>query len=131
VDLTAPVGQGLYYLVRAENDEICGAGHHNGGLTDGDAVYAAVTDTNDQPIPGEVTDLMVNLANGVHVRLDWSAPTDAVEYNVHRATDPQPGEFLLLGETPQVYFDDEGSGANANSYYYLVRATNACGEEGP
>lgn len=131
VDATAPIGQGVYYLVRAENDETCGGGPNNGGLTDSVNVYAAVTDTDQQPVPGEVTDLVVTLVNGAHVRLDWSAPADAARYHVYRSTSPQPGGFALLGQTEETFHDDIGSGANANAYYYLVQAANACGQEGP
>jgi hypothetical protein len=131
VDGTAPLAEPVYYLVRAENDESCGSGPNNGGLTDGDAVYAPATDTNVQPIPGAITDLMVRLVNGAHVRLEWTAPENAARYNAYRSTDPQPGGFLPLGETQETFLDDEASGANANTYFYLVHGANTCGQEGP
>jgi hypothetical protein len=131
VDGTAPVGQTSYYLVRAENDESCGAGPANGGLTDDNTIYASALNTDDRPLPGAVTDLAVSLANAAHVRLEWSAPSDTAFYRLYRSTESTPGGFLLLGETEATFYDDESVGANANSYYYLVHAANACGQEGP
>ncbi|MBD3868529.1 MAG: hypothetical protein IFK94_10440 [Acidobacteria bacterium] len=130
VDNTAPTGQQVYYLVRAESDETCGGGPNNGGMTDSGTVYAAVTDTDTQAVPGEVTGFAVDLSNSVHVRLSWSAPPNASGYRVYRSTDPQPGTFLQLGETSETFLDDTGAGANANRYYYKVAGVNACGQEG-
>ncbi|UCF67275.1 MAG: S8 family serine peptidase [Acidobacteriota bacterium] len=131
VDESAPLDVPVYYLVRAETDETCSTGPNNGGLTDDNSVYVPVTDTNDQPIPGAVTDLAVSLVNRAHVRLSWSAPADAAEYHAYRSEEPQPESFQLLGDTKTTQFDDEASGANEVSYFYLVNAANACGQEGP
>ena len=130
VDSTAPIGTQVYYIVRAETDETCSTGPNNGGLVDENTVEVAVSDTDSQPVSGAVVDLAVDLINDVHIRLVWSAPADAYEYNVYRSTEPSQG-FLLLGETMETMWDDETVGANANSYYYTVRAANACGQETP
>ncbi len=130
VDNAAPLGQQVYYLVRAESDETCGTGPNNGGGTDSGAVYMAATDTDSQVVPGEVPGVAVDLSNTVHVRLTWSAPSGAAGYRVYRSSSPQPGTFLLLGETAETDLVDTGSGANANRYYYKVVGVNACGQEG-
>ncbi|GEM_PF-666302 len=130
VDNTAPAGQQVYYLVRAESAETCGSGPNNGGVMDSGAVYAAATETSEQPVPGAIDDLLVTLVNDVHVRLTWSAPSGASKYNVYRSESPQPENFQFLGETEATFFDDETVGANANRYFYKVNAVNACGVEG-
>ena len=133
VDLTAPTGQQVYYAVRAEtNGNGCSDGPNNGGLMDSNTATVAAIDTDQQPLPTDVDDLTVELINDVHVRLNWSSTPDTAQYNVNRSTgNAEPDQFILLGQTQSVVFDDEGSGANANTYFYLVNSANACGDEAP
>jgi hypothetical protein len=131
VDESAPTDTTSYYLVRAENAETCSDGPNNGGVTDGGAVYVPVEETLDRPVPGEVGEVDVSLVNEAHVRIEWVAPSDAAEYRVYRSTEPQPETFALLDTTEETFLEDLNSGANANTYFYLVKAANACGEEGP
>lgn len=128
-DTSAPTDQDLYYLVQAENDETCGTGPNNGGMTADNAVYAAVTETTSRPDPEEVTTLRIDMVNYAHVRLSWEATYGATTYRIYRSEDPQ-GEFVLLGEMDELLYDDMNEGGNANSYYYLVKGVNACGQEG-
>jgi hypothetical protein len=115
VDASAPTDQSTHYLVRAENDETCGSGPNNGGLTDGNATYVAADETTSLPNPAEVAGLHGDLVNHAHVRLSWTAAPGATLYRVYRSATPQSGDFA----------------GNANSYFYLVRAVNACDAEGP
>jgi fibronectin type 3 domain-containing protein len=130
-DTTAPSDATLYYLVRAESDETCSTGPNNGGVTDANTVYAAVSETTSQPLPPEVGTVRVDLVAHSHVRLEWDAVADATSYRIYRATSPQPDQFGLLSETDGTVFEDVGEGANANTYYYKVVPVNACGQAGP
>lgn len=130
-DAGAPAGQALYYLVRAENDEACGTGPANGGVTDANEAYVAVSPTTSQPTPAVVDTVAVELVAATHVRLTWDAVGAATSYRIYRSTSPTPDQFGFLAEVDGTVFEDLGEGANANSYYYLVRAVNACDVEGP
>ena len=57
-DTTAPGNVTVYYVVRAENDETCGGGPNNGGLIEGNLVYAEAIDVTGQPPPGDVGDTL-------------------------------------------------------------------------
>jgi len=129
-DISAPAGT-LHYLVRAENDESCSGGPNNGGLLDDNAVYVPVTETASRPTPGAVSGLSVTRPSLAHVRLAWMAATDATSYRVFRSLSPLPGEFGVLGTADGLLYDDLGSGATLESYFYLVRGVNPCGSEGP
>ncbi len=131
VDASAPTDQTSYYLVRAENDETCAAGPHNGGVTDANAAYAAVGETTSRPLPPEVTTVTVGVVAGTHVRLSWDAVPDAASYRIYRSPTPDPADFGLLGTTSTTVYDDIGEATNANTYYYKVVPANACGDEGP
>ena len=131
VDAAAPDGSTLYYLVRAENDETCGTGPNNGGMTDGNAVYVPVSTSSSQGIPVAIEPLLGDLVNRAHVRLSWPAVADATQYRVYRSATPDPAGFVLLGETAALYYEDAGEGGTLNAYYYLVKGVNACGQEGP
>jgi len=130
IDNTAPDGQQLYYLVRAENNESCGAGPNNGGATDSNGSYVAVGTTNTQGNPTEVQPLQVDLVNYAHVRISWPAVSDAVAYRVYRSSSPDPATFVLLDETEGFSWEDQGEGGTANQFYYLIKGVNACGVEG-
>jgi fibronectin type 3 domain-containing protein len=119
----------VYYVVRAENDETCGGGPNNGGLMDGNLVYADAVDVTGQPPPGNVGDtLSVDDVNETDVRLDWTAVSDAVSYKVYRSTMADAG-FAVVGEPTAPLHDDPGAFGDGQSYYYLVTAVNACGDE--
>ncbi len=128
-DVAAPVETTLYYIVRAEDDEMCGSGANNNGLTDSNTVHVSVTETTSQLIPGEVMTLRAKMINFAHLRLSWEAMTDAAYYRIYRSTAPD-GEFILLGQSTDLYYDDHNQGGNANNYYYKVTGVNACGQEG-
>ncbi|MBP7147726.1 MAG: fibronectin type III domain-containing protein [Acidobacteria bacterium] len=129
-DAAAPAGQ-LFYLVRAENDESCGGGPANGGLPDDNAAYRGVSQTTTRPLPGPVPGLALSLLGRAHVRLGWQPAADASAYRVYRSLAPQAGGFGLLGTSSLATFDDIGAGATQETFYYLVRGANACGQEGP
>ncbi|MCU0254084.1 MAG: hypothetical protein MUE47_06035, partial [Acidobacteria bacterium] len=129
-DGSAPNGA-IYYLVRAENDEACSSGPNNGGVTDANARFVPVTNTAARPLPGEIGTLAVSVVGGSHLRLSWSAPADATGYRTYRSTAPQAASFTRVGETAGLTWDDTGRAADASTYFYLVRGTNPCGQEGP
>lgn len=131
-DTSAPADQEVFYLVRAENDETCGSGPANGGLTDTNQVYLAVTDGSSQALPVEVDALTVSLVGaGAHVRLSWQAAPGSASYRLLRSITPDPADFAALAETPDLFHDDPGAGSDRETYYYLVRGLNTCGQEGP
>ncbi len=128
-DTAAPAGQ-LYYLVRAESDETCSSGPNNHGVTDGNTTYVPVLETASRPLPGTIGTLGAANVARTHVRLTWSAPSDAATYHVYRSATPQsPGTGLAT--TTGTYYDDLGAVVTPDSYFYLVRGVNACGNEGP
>ena len=121
----------LYYLVRAENDETCGTGPNNAGVTDVNTVYVPLRTTSTQPRPDEVTTVRTNLVARTHVRVDWDPAAAAATYRIYRSASPQPETFGLLGETADTFYEDVGEGTTSNSYYYKIVPVNACGQEGP
>ena len=130
-DTGAPTDQQLYYIVRAESDETCGSGPNNGGAMDQNLVRAAVSETTTRPVPGAVSGLMVSLVGRAHVRLEWDPATDATVYHVYRSESPQPDDFIMIGETNDMLYDDLNVGGDKKAYYYEIRAANPCGDEGP
>jgi hypothetical protein len=131
-DASAPNGQTFYYAVRAENDETCSSGPNNHGMIDANTVASgAVQDATSQPIPSAIDTLEVARLNGAHVRLSWQSTAGAATYRLYRSLAPQPGSFGPLGDAAMPSFDDLGAGANRETYFYLVRGLNLCGQEGP
>jgi hypothetical protein len=130
-DATAPNDQTLYYVALAENDETCGSGPANGGVTEGQAAVVEVQETTSVPVPGGLSDLTVDLVADTHVRLEWGAAADATGYRVYRSTSPEPATFSQLADSDGFVFEDLGEGASASSFYYTVIAINACDQEGP
>jgi hypothetical protein len=128
-DATAPTDIELYYVVRAENDETCSTGPNNGGMTDGNLVYASTVNAAGQgSAPGPVGNtLLVDPAGGFDVRLSWSAVIDATGYNVYRSAVPDTG-FAVIGQPTTTTHDDPGALSNGQSWYYLITATSTCGE---
>ena len=130
-DPTVPPDRESYYLVRAENDETCGGGPNNAGLTDTNVAYVAVTESTAQPVPGDHDTLRAGLVNHAHLRLAWDAVPGAATYRVYRSTSPQRESFVQLDETAAMSWEDLDQGASPGTFYYLVRGINACGEEAP
>jgi len=131
-DTTAPTdGTIVFYVVRAENDETCSSGPNNGGVVDDNLTYASSADFTSQPSPGAIDTLMVGVVGHAHVRLSWQPGPGAVEYAVYRSASPQPGSFTSLGRTTELRFDDLGAGSSRDTWFYLVKGVNACGNEGP
>ena len=130
-DNTLAAGATGHYLVRAENDEACASGPANGGVTDQNTVYRAVANEISHPLPGTVADLAVDRIGSAHLRLAWSADPDATMYRVYRSNSPLPGAFGSIGEAGAALHDDLDAGANRETYFYVVRAVSACGDEGP
>ena len=129
-DAGAPVGT-LYYLVRAETNEACGSGPANGGMVDGNAVYAPVEQTTSRPAPAPVDTLRVGMVARTHVRLTWDAAANATAYDVYRSRTPQAGGFASIGTAAATLYDDVGAAAAGDTYFYLIRSTNPCGQEAP
>ena len=117
--------------MRAENDETCGGGPANGGVTDPNLVYAMARDATSQVAPGDVGDtLLVDEVNGAHARLIWGATTGAAEYRVYRAASPNATFDLQASDSVTLYDDPDVLG-DGQDWYYLVVAADACGNEGP
>jgi hypothetical protein len=130
-DASAPNDVDLYYIVRAENDETCSAGPRNGGVTDSNLVRLSARDQTSQPAPGSVgSTLSVSPVNAAHARLTWASIQTAAVYRVYRAQLPQ-GPFTKIAEVTGTTFDDANAFSNSASFYYTVRAADACGNEGP
>ncbi|GAB4374073.1 MAG: hypothetical protein Kow0062_11690 [Acidobacteriota bacterium] len=130
-DDSAPLDTDVWYVVRAENDESCGGGPDHGGLTDDNLVRRVARDTAAQPDPAEVTGLRLSLVGAAHVRLEWSGQAGAASYRVYRSASPDRSAFAQLAETGAPPYEDENAGGDGETWYYLVRAVNACGLEGP
>lgn len=131
VDGTAPAGEPVFYIVRAENDETCAAGPANGGVIDGNLQRVSATDTLSQLPAAAVADVMVRRVGEAHVRLDWDESAGAASYRVLRAASPEPGAFAPAGETAGAFWEDEGAAADGGTHFYLVRGVDLCGGEGP
>ncbi len=127
----APPAGTSYYLVRSENGETCSTGPHNGGTTDVNARFVVAEETSSQPPAAEVAGLSVTRRGAAHVRLDWPATAGAATYRVLRSAAPQPASFAALASTTARYHEDLDQGANAATWFYLVRGVNRCGQEGP
>ena len=130
-DPSPPSNVTLYYVVRAENDETCGSGPNNGGLTDSNLVYGAGRNDTSQSPPGDVGNtLFVEGVGGAHARVSWIAAPGAAAYRVNRSSTPNGG-FVLEAETPELSYDDPDVLGDGQDWYYLVNAVDACGNEGP
>jgi hypothetical protein len=104
---------------------------------------ATVAAAADVTPPAEVGGLLVN-KSGPDVQLSWSAvTTDALgnaettsSYRVYRSTaasfvPDKTGGANRIGSSPTTAYTDAGAAADGNSYYYLVSAVDAAGNEGP
>jgi len=131
-DASAPNGTLSYYIVRAENNEVCSTGPNNGGVQDDNTVSRFARDDVSQPAPGDVgATLLAKGVNDVHLRLDWQPASGATSHRVYRSDNPRMTGAALVGTTTMTLFEDQGELVNANSRYYLVRGVNSCGAEGP
>ena len=125
-DVAAPVGQAVWYVVRAENDETCGGGPL-GGVEDQNLVRLPGTETVDRPDPGLVDgSLRADPVNHAHVRLSWAAVPNADRYRVQRGLRADLADAILLGETAQTTFEDAGALTDLRTYFYRVTALGAC-----
>jgi hypothetical protein len=130
-DATAPNGVTLYYLVRAENNETCSTGPKNGGVVDANAVYRSAQDQTSQPAAGAVGGtLRVADINLDQVRLTWSAAANAASYHVYRGPGSH-GSFTQIANVSGTLFEDRDQIQTPNSWYYVVKAADACGNEEP
>ncbi len=130
-DPAAPDDTDVYYVVRAENDETCSSGPNNGGVLDPNLVRVTARDATSQVLPGGLGgSLAAGGVNDAHVRLTWAAVPGAADYHVYRATSPQ-GPFTRVAETAATFWEDRDQFDDPLSRYYVVRAADACGNEGP
>jgi hypothetical protein len=130
-DPAAPTDVQVYYVVRAENDETCDNGPANGGVADDNLLYGAGINATSQAAPGEVgATLYADPVNRAHVRLSWSATAGAASYRVYRA-DQAGAAFQLVAETTGLIYEDAEALGSGIDRFYEVRATDACGNEGP
>ena len=54
----------------------------------------------------------------------------AFDYRIYRAASPQ-GPFTPVGAVSGLFFEDVDQMGNATPWYYLVRASDSCGNVGP
>ena len=130
-DPAPPAGVTLHYVVQAENDETCSTGPTNGGLVDGNLLRVSVVNETGQAPPGDVgSTLALEGVNGADVRLNWRAAPGAAGYHVYRSAGPEVG-FAQIGQPTDVLYDDSGVLVDSLTWYYLVVAADACGNESP
>ena len=125
-DDAAPVGQPVWYVVRAENAEVCGSGP-SGGVEEQNLVRISGTETVSRPEPGTIEgSLRAEPVNHAHLRLSWSSVPDAVGYRVQRGQRADLADAILLGETAGTMFEDAGALTDLKTYFYRVTAVGAC-----
>lgn len=124
-------GATYYYLVHAENDETCGGGPVNGGLVDGNLVYRAVTMTSAQSTAGAVAGLRLQLPLGADLRATWDGAAGAASYRIYRSPQPQEPTFSEFRDSDGPALTLTGDAADGATWFYEVRAVNACGQESP
>ena len=78
-----------------------------------------------------LSDLQVTAVGRVHLRLTWEADAAAGSYRIYRSLTPEPIDFLEIGQTGELLYDDEEVGADQETYFYTVRGVNRCGVETP
>jgi subtilisin-like proprotein convertase family protein len=84
-----------------------------------------------EPLPGEVSPLAVDVQEREDLVFTWPAVPGAVEYRIWQSTGPEgEGETLLQATTANGHVVPGGRFAGP-SLYYLVRAVNSCQGEGP
>jgi len=72
----------------------------------------------------------VEMIGYAHVRLSWDPAPAATGYAIYRSASPDTG-FTLLAETSETFYEDQNEGDKPDTWFYRVRAKNACGVEGP
>jgi hypothetical protein len=130
-DAAVADGATYFYLVRAENDETCGSGPANGGLVDGNTVYRAATLTSSQSAPGAVAGLRLQPPLGADLRATWDDVPGASSYRVYRSLQPQEPTFTSSRSSDASALTLAGDAGDGTTWFYKVRAVNACGQEGP
>jgi fibronectin type 3 domain-containing protein len=128
-DTTAPESADLYYIVRAESDEMCSTGPNNSGVLDGNHVERMARNDISQPFPGSISTLRVFAVNEAHVRLEWDPVSNGATYRVYRSEQPDMSGAYLLEEITGTFYEDHDEMLNNKDYYYRVQAANACGQE--
>ena len=124
-------GATYYYLVRAENDETCSSGPSNGGVVEGNTVYRAATLTSSQSVPAAVAGLRLQPPLGTDLRASWDPVAGASSYRVYRSGQPQEPTFTDARSSAASAFTLAGDAADGATWFYKVRAVNACDQEGP
>ena len=124
-------GVSYYYLVRAENNETCSTGPNNGGAVEANTVYRSVTTSATQAVPGAVAGLRIQLPIGADLRLTWDATAGAASYRVLRSASPQPAGFGNPRTSTTPVLNLVGDAGDGSTWFFLVRATNACSQSGP
>jgi hypothetical protein len=130
-DTAAPNGTALFYIVQAENDETCSNGPKNGGVVDGNTVRVSARDDLSQPPPGDLGgSLRLGKVNDAHVRLSWAASANTASYRVYRADGPS-GTFVKVADVAGTVYEDKDELVNPANRTYVVKAVDACGNDGP
>ena len=93
-------------------------------------ICTSVTPTGGGPctLPAAPTGLTATAASASQINLSWTAVSGATGYNVYRST-TSGGPYTLVGSTAGTSFSNTGLSCNT-TYFYVVRATNSCGESG-
>ncbi len=118
-DLGATSGVRYWYKVKADN--VCGASTSD--------VVSIVTATK---VPDAPTN--VDATDGEHsdkIRVTWDASSGATRYEAWRAdgnaAEPDPDDFVELGDSTTTRYDDFSDLTGCKEYWYRVRACNALG----
>ncbi len=130
-DTAVVAGTTYYYLVRAENDETCSGGPSNGGVVEANTVYLAATLTSAQSVPAAVAALRLQPPLGTDLRATWDPVAGASSYRVYRSGLPQEPTFTEARSSAASALTLAGDATDGATWFYKVRAVNACGQEGP
>ncbi len=114
VDSSAVAGARYYYWVRASN--ACGAGT----LSEPDSGFRLRP-----PSPPSSVSATTQVPCD-HVALSWSAVSDASDYEVLRSETASSANAISLGVTGETGLADADNDPG-RTYYYWIRARNACG----
>ncbi|MFH0981933.1 MAG: matrixin family metalloprotease, partial [Planctomycetota bacterium] len=113
-DTTATAGTTYHYSVKATN--ACG----DSTCSNEDPGYRAT-------VPSAPTG--VTASDGTYcdkVTVNWSTVTGATSYKIYRSTTSSPCASFLATDTAPPY--DDTTATAGTTYYYSVKATNACGD---
>ncbi len=85
----------------------------------------------DNTPPANIANTLTISKNYPYIILDWEDSLDAAYYNIYRSENPSlpfPSDWLLLNQPNESNYSDP-SLINANNYYYIVLAADACGNQ--